>query len=316
MMGLAIHLVALFAAAALGTSLLVAAVVRFARARLGTLEPDAESRLMLAALAAPPFVGALVVAGVAFPHQWLGLSDHCIHHPGHLHLCFVHGAPMPNVVVGTFAAVACVYMVHRLGRALSRALRGALALRRVLSAARREGDLWVLPGDAPLAFTVGLARPAVVISEAVLAGGARWRVVLEHERAHAADRDPLLRWSAELLTAFHLPLLGTALLDRLREAQELGADDRAAEAVGCRLEVAETLVEWMRWNHGIREAGVGFHSGPFALRVQRLLDPAPCRPGPSIGGLLFSAALLATALGLGALSLHHAVETLFGLFFS
>jgi beta-lactamase regulating signal transducer with metallopeptidase domain len=174
----------------------------------------------------------------------------------------------------------------------------------------------VLPGDAPVAFTVGLASPAVVISEGVFADASRWCAVLAHERAHAADRDPLVRWLAEALTAFHLPPLGARLVAALREAQELAADEQAAVATGCRVEVAEALVDWMRWSHAAREAGVGFHSGPFAARVRRLLDPAPSRPGPSVRGLLLSGVTFGAALAVAAPSLHHAVETAFGLLFS
>lgn len=313
MIGLALHLIGLFAAVCVVASLLVGAAMHPARARVASLEPDARARLMLAALAAPPFFATLAVTGVALPHQWLGMTDHCIHHPGHLHICFVHGAPMPDALVAVSACIAAAYVLHRLGRSILNALRGALAVRRVLGAARRRGDVWVLPGEAPVAFTVGLARPAVVVSEAVLSRASRWRAVLEHERAHAADRDPFVRWAAEALTAFQVPPLGAALVSQLREAQELRADERAAEAVGCRIEVAETLVEWMRWSHASRDAGVGFDSGPFALRVRRLLDPEPARPGPSTRDLVWAAALLTVTLGLAAPSLHHAVETALGL---
>lgn len=316
MTSVALHLAALFTAASLGTSLLIGAGLRLARGGLASLEPAARARLMLAALAAPPFVATLVVVAVAFPHQWLGMPDHCLDHPGHLHLCFLHGAPAPDAAVIVVACLGAALIVGRLARAIVGALRAASAVRRVLSAARREGDLWVLPGRAPVAFTIGLTDPAVVISEAVFAEAGRWRAVLEHERAHATDRDPLTRWLAEALCAFHPPSLGAALVERLRDAQELGADQRAAEVVGSRIEVAEALVDWMRWSHTAREAALGFHSGPFALRVRRLLDPEPSRPGPSTLGLLSMGALLAAALGVAAPALHHAVETALGLLLS
>ena len=312
MISLALHLIALFAAVSLMTALLVGAAVRLADARVSSLDQAARARLMLALLAAPPFVATLVVAGVSFPHQWLGMVDHCLDHPGHLHLCFVHGAPPPGPVIGMLASIGALYLLVRLARPIVNAVRGGWAVRRLLGVARRQGDVWVLPNDAPMAFTVGLARPTVVVSDAVFGRASEWTVVLEHERAHVAGRHPLARWLAELLTAFHPPRLGASLARQLREAQELSADERAAAAVGSRIAVAEALLDWMRWNHAARDA-VGFHSGPLEVRVRRLLDPAPSRPGPSSRGLVCAAAFVATPLGLAAPSRHHAVETALGL---
>ncbi|MEQ9072507.1 MAG: M56 family metallopeptidase [Sandaracinaceae bacterium] len=265
---------------------------------------------------APLAVATLIVVGVAFPHQWLGLVDHCFDHPGHLHLCYVHGAPMPDLLVLCVGLLAAAWSVSRLCVSIAKAWRAVRALRRVLSAARLEGELWVLPGQVPMAFTVGLLSPLIIVSEAVASTSGRWRAVLEHERSHAESRDPLVRWLAETLTAFHAPGVGADLVSRLRDAQELAADERAADAIGCRIRVAETLVEWMRWSHAARESGVGFHSGPFALRVRRLLDPETYRSGPSGSRLLFAVGALVGVVALIALPLHHAVETVFGFLLS
>ncbi len=316
MINLAIHLVALFALTWFGTSLLASAAVWLLDARLLGLEPRARFRLILVALIAPLAVGGLVVLGVAFPHQWLGLGDHCLDHPGHLHLCFVHGAPTPPLFVVGFAGLAVAWSGQRLARATAHTWLGARALRRVVDAARLEGQLRVLPGRTPVAFTVGLLRPFVVVTESVVSNRERWGAVIEHERAHVAGRDPLVRWFAEILTAFHAPRCGEDLASRLRGAQELAADERAARAVGCRVEVAQTLIEWMRWSHAARDAGVGFDSGPFALRVLRLLDPGAYRSGPSTLELLAVAGVFVGASSLSAVPLHHAVETVLGLLLS
>lgn len=311
-MGLALHFAALFAMAWLGGSLLASAIVRSFEARLGSVEPQARLRLILAALSLPLAAGTVVVLGVALPHQWLGLVDHCFGHPGHLHLCFAHGTPLPSPLVLGFGVVTAAWSIHRLIASGRNAFSSARALRRVVDGARVEGDLRVLPGEMPLAFTAGLLSPCVVVSEAVASDPNRWCAVLEHERAHAEGRDPLVRWLAEALTAFHLPVLGAGLVARLREAQELAADETAAKALGCRIQVAETLVEWMRWSTTGQGVGLGFDSGPFALRVRRLLDPETYASGPSGQHLLVGAATLVAALSFITLPLHHAVETLFG----
>ena len=93
MTGLALHFAAIFFATAFGTSLLVSSTMRAVSGRVAALDPAAHARWLLAALAAPLGAATLVVSAVAFPHQWLGLADHCLDHPGHLHLCLVHGAP-------------------------------------------------------------------------------------------------------------------------------------------------------------------------------------------------------------------------------
>lgn len=311
-MGLILHLAALFAVVWLSTSLLVGALTRSLDAQLASLEPHARARLLLAALVAPLAAGIVVVMGIAFPHQWLGLVDHCLDHPGHLHLCVVHGAPIPHVIVFLLASLATLWTCLRLGTALNHAWRGARALGRVVEAARVEGELRILPGHTPMAFTVGLVSPFVVVSEAVASEPERWTAVLAHERSHVQRRDPLARWVAEALTAFHVPAVGAGLVARLRDAQELAADEAAAGALGCRIRVAETLVEWMRWRHASGDAGVGFHSGPFSLRVRRLLDAETYRRGPSSFELLLFSIALASTLCLAALPLHHAVETVFG----
>lgn len=314
MIDLAAHLIALFATVCLAVSLLVGVGIRLARRRMSELDQDARARLLLTALAAPAFVAALVMGAVSFPHQWLGMADHCLHHPGHLHLCLVHGAPAPSPIVLMLAGAGTLYILARLGRPVANAVRGRWATRRLLRAARREGDLWVLPGHAPVAFTVGLTRPVVVVSEAVLSGAREWNAVLEHERAHVAGRHPLARWLAELFTAFHLPHVGTALTRQLREAQELSADEQAAAAVGSRIAVAEALLDWTRWSHAAQDATVGFHSGPVEVRVLHLLnDPPTARPGPSSRRLVGAATLVALPLGVAAPAVHHAVETALGL---
>ncbi|MFK7990347.1 MAG: hypothetical protein AB8I08_30275 [Sandaracinaceae bacterium] len=123
-----------------------------------------------------------------------------------------------------------------------------------------------------------------------------------------------MRWLAALCTAFHAPGIGSELVAYLREAQEFAADDTSAHAVGSRILVAETLVEWMRWNHG--SDSVGFHSDPLAARVQRLLDPGQQVAGPSNSQLMTATAALVAAIALNMLPLHHAVETLLGIILS
>ena len=211
----------------------------------------------------------------------------------------------------SIALLGATWSSGRLSLSIAQSWGGALALRRVLGASRARGELRVLPGPAPVAFTAGLLSPHIVVSDAVLADAPRWQAVIEHERSHLKGRDPLVRWLAGALTAFHVPGVGAGLVARLRDAQEFAADETAAEAVGSRIQVAEALVDWTRWSHASR--GIGFHSGPLAARVHRLLDPELQASGPSSGQLVAVAVALVAAVSSIALPLHHTVETLLGL---
>lgn len=310
MIGLALHLFAIFAVAAFATSVLAGGLSRLSRAR--SFEPRARVTLALVALGAPLVVGLLVVVGIAMPHQWWGALDHCLDHPGHLHLCPVHGAPLPHGMVLGFAAGALTWMLLRLADALVRGWTGTRALRRVVGASRSHGDVRVVAGELPLAFTAGLLRPAVVVSEGVLEAAPRWRAVVEHERAHVARRDPLTRWIAGALASFHLPGLAAHLLDDLRDAQELAADDDAALAIGSRVQVAEALVDWLRWTRETPAAALGFHDGPLGERIRRLLHTPTEHAGPSPRAVALGAMLSALLVSLVTPSLHHVVETAFG----
>lgn len=321
-MGLALHLAVLLASVCIVTSIAVALCSRLFRASLERLEPRARVRVLFSFTALPALMGFAAVLAVLAPHQWFGGVDHCLHHPGHLHFCLVHGAHAPAAPVALVGVAWVMWCSWGSLRALGRAVRGARALRGVIEAARRvdvpsRTEVFALPSDSPVAFTAGMLRPRVVVSESVLTDLTRWRAVMEHERAHADARDPLVRWLASGLASFHVPWLGSRLTTALRDAQETAADESAAVAVGSRVEVAETLVEWMRWNHVGRalgvEAGVGFDSLTFQTRVERLLDAPVYRAGPSVRHLSSLLLAFGVVAAFHTFSLHHAAETVFGL---
>ncbi len=142
--------------------------------------------------------------------------------------------------------------------------RTAIALRTIVReqrwlARRRAADLTpgihLLASDTPLALTHGLRSPGIWISHALLAAlsDAEREVVIGHERAHAARRDPARLLVASITSTLQLPSVRAALLRELRVASEQACDARAAAEVGDRLRVASTL-----------------------LCVERLMQRAPC----------------------------------------
>ncbi len=321
-MGLALHLLALFALACVATSAVAYATLGRSHTALPSGGPRARAHALIAALAAPPVVGAALVAWVALPHQWLGLVDHCDDHPGHAHLCLLHGAPRPHPLVSALGCAALALVVARLVTAARGVLRAARVERSVRAGTTARGAVRVLASDEPIAFTTGVLEPFVVVSAGVAAAPERWRAVIAHEQAHAAARDPLMRAIALALRAFHVPGFGEALVRRLCDEQELAADEASAAAIGSRIEVAETLVAWMGWTRSASRARTGdalvasrFDSGPFERRVHALLEaPAATSAGAAASRLRISlAAGLVLALSAAAPIIHHGIETLFGL---
>lgn len=133
----------------------------------------------------------------------------------------------------------------------------------------------------PAAFTIGLFRPRIVVSEAVVEAltEAELDALLLHEAAHARRRDPLrlviAGFCRDLL--FFLPVSYT-LFRCIGEAQEWAADDAAAATAGP-LEVASALLAFVklagrRAEDGLVPAAAG--ADPEA-RIRRLLDVPEAR---------------------------------------
>ena len=96
----------------------------------------------------------------------------------------------------------------------------------------RVGLVRVLHMPGEVAFTLGVFRPQIYLSEAVWAG-AHCSAVLAHERAHRQARHPLLLAVARLSARvwWYLPLAWGALLECELTA-ELCADEAAVRAAG------------------------------------------------------------------------------------
>lgn len=134
----------------------------------------------------------------------------------------------------------------------------------------------VLSSPRPLAFTVGLWHPQIVVSEGLVArlSGAELRAVLFHERSHAHRRDPLrllvVRFLADAL--WFLPVARSLARDFV-DAVEKSADDWAVEATRQPVELAAALVKAAKG--GVAQAVLAGTSlaGNLSVedRVERLL---------------------------------------------
>jgi hypothetical protein len=155
-----------FALSALALSMASAAawgpVQRFA-VRLS----PASGALVLAAFGTLPVAGAIVITAACFVPSLIGL-DHCItHDDSHAHFCFNHGAN-GGVLATVLAAAVAVAIAALVVRAIHVAVRSARVASRLDGWLIDSGGHAVLACDRPVALTVGLVRPRVVVSSALV----------------------------------------------------------------------------------------------------------------------------------------------------
>ncbi len=170
-----------------------------------------------------------------------------------------------------------------------------------------------LGGDGPLLLTVGLWRPRIVASRALVdrLSPAELRAALAHEMAHVAHRDPLLGAGLMGLRAllFFNPAVQVVARAAVQE-MERRADDVAVRATGAPEALVRGLLTGYREGEGRRMTARGW---PGLDSLGRLLDrfrvraiDARCRrllrgaqePAPPHGGvrLGLTAATLAALL--------------------
>jgi beta-lactamase regulating signal transducer with metallopeptidase domain len=220
---------------------------------------------------------------------------------------------------GTLVLVAALWVALRLVQV---AAQTAIALWRTRCASRlldqaaeiRDGAR-VYEAATPMAFVLGVFRPRIFASSALFEQPrAVVDAVVAHERVHVEQRDPLWRALGIALSALHLPGVGGALVERLKSAQESGADLRAAASLpGGRLQVAEALVALARCV--VRPVGslaLRFADGDVRSRVMSLLESNVRHHAWLPRVLLLLAFGIVAAFVLSAPAVHHALETILG----
>ncbi|MFN3648230.1 MAG: M56 family metallopeptidase [Armatimonadota bacterium] len=248
-----------------------AALVGLALARLvrrwlpeGRTQPRADWPVYL------PILAVLVVpVAAAFHPSGPGLLSawHALWHSVQQALLRVHEIHVAlhaaNLALLGLFSVLVVRLVFRLSR--QHAFGAALA-QAVVRLPGEERPVYRLPSSWPGCFTLGVARPRIVITSAL------WEqldpeelaVVLAHEEAHLRRRDRLVETSLACFYAL-VPLPGTGrLLRDWRRSAERACDAHAAAVVSSREDVAATL-----------------------LRVAQLSQPMP---GPLVGASAFAEA--------------------------
>jgi Zn-dependent protease with chaperone function len=286
--------------------------------------PERRHRTFVALAMAPSILALAVFSAALLPplvSLFVPSLDHCLEHDDHhFHLCFRHipaaltsglaqGLALGSVVAGSVALL----------RASVRARRRARAWRSLLLTSRYEPGLGahVVALATPLAFTAGLWRPRVFVSQALVhdSDPETLAIVLAHEHAHARRRDVLV---AEL-TAWGLGLFARRARVRLQAelalSAERAADECAARASGDRLAVAAAIIHLAQ--HAAVAPPLGFARASFGAgnidaRVAALMAP----PAAATGRALAWGVVGATTVGMLAAAgpLHHLIESLVGRF--
>ena len=286
----------------------------------------------------PPIGGALVVLlgfGSALLDAWRVTPDHCgdttTHQP---YLCWPH--PIATTAMSGTETLAILLLILALASVLWRAARwldgrwrlevlvsmGASAdetafrHRLAVGGGAWPGPITVIRSDAPICGVSGVRRPRLFVSTAIAERltPAEIAVVVAHERAHVARRDPLRRLLAHLLLVAHAPGLGRRAFEAWSLAAEMACDRAAARSCGSSVAVAETLVRYRRAFAGPPAAPVPVTVIAFAdaedleARVRGLIAP-PIRARKGAARRRLPWLLLALALAL-APGLHVGLESL------
>lgn len=309
-------------AIAVGGGLLMGPIVPRVTAMLKPLSPDSESRwLRLLALSPLLMAGPASLLVVVVGSGGLWQPHHCDTHGGaHLHLCFSH-PPALGTQGWVLLAIPLGFALWRLARFIRGALHTRRLLRTVLMNAQPEQWGHVIPDvRAPVAFTVGITRPLILVSEGLVDAltAPELKVVIAHERAHAARRDLLWRrlicWGS-----WPWPRGARRALDEAHTlACERACDELAAEAAGGRVQVAQTLLRIARLAAPsptrLAKLGFAFSEAAVVARVEALLAPSPTQrlpPNPLVLGWLTVVVVFVVASD----PIHHAIESLYGFLF-
>jgi len=180
-------------------SLATAVIYPWARSRVLRRPPVERVGLVLAWIALPLLSAVTLTVACVLPslaqllvHE---VVDHCVAHSDHhVHLCLVH-QPAGGGSPGAWLALAVLAVIGlRAAMRAARSLRSAhRAIEPLLARAENDGERrigWVRCA-LPMALTVGLVRPRVLVSDALREQlpGHLLEAVIAHERAHQRRRD-------------------------------------------------------------------------------------------------------------------------------
>lgn len=275
------------------------------------LEPPRSARVLMALALLPAVLSLSLTVLVATPalQPWL-ITAHCHPNIG----CGYHSpaalAPPALAVLGLLSFLLLALQVDRRIRTVREHAQVLRRLGRHAQSPIAERPYGLIDHPQPLAFTTGLLRPQVWLTQGLVGrlGDEALAIVLAHEIAHQRRRDPLRHLVAGLARIWPRPCV---LLSDLYQASEHVADRSAAHLHGHR-RVAETLIQVQRLAQGpCSSASTAFADGDLQDRIHRLLLP-PAQPAPMGARLVLFVLLLVGTVFLCIEPLHHLSEWLMG----
>jgi hypothetical protein len=312
--------------------------------------PVARARVYIAALVVPPVASAWLVCASLFPALWLGeemwAREHTDGHSAHLLNAFTvvvdpmlgYAAitfTMLSLLVATWAAWRAHFRVGRLVEGLEIGAEPAPAesVREVEAVCRRHGiAVGLAPSNYPFSFVWGYLRSKLIVSTGLLNALTREELVavLEHEVAHHARRDNLLKWALTVCRYATPAFPLTARLYRwLNEQIEMICDEVAVRREASPVDLAGALVRLKRLTLAVGQRApqlpgskfLGAEGEGFERRVTRALSLAeepPVADADSLsrscvrtafaGGVVFALSLI-TLFFTAPLAIHRAVES-------
>ena len=323
--------------------------------------PQANSvaRIYGLAVVLPPVASLWLVAAAFLPRLWLTPEEFAAAHTGTDHQLHLLGeitiALQPLLgyamlafigVVAIFAICSNAYGSWRVGRVIRQLDMRAAApppeqVALVNAVAGNAGlSVGLVMSDYPLSFVWGFRHSKLILSSGLLRtlNAAELTGVLEHETAHHARRDNLIKLLLSLCSYSSLAFPLSRLIVGWRAAEvEMICDEVAAARTSEPLEIAEALVKLRRQTMAghvsselaptaaILSSFVSNSALIFQRRVGRLLTlvDAPVselshgsKPSVAPGTWLFASSLLTllAILLLDPLFVHHAAEAVIQIF--
>lgn len=309
----------------LATSVLLKGGMLLVRDRLRAVGPWAERRAAALALALPPIIGLAMTLVLGANSAWAlyAGTDHCLDHPHHLHLCWVHGTLWVKspLAVGSLGFLLTFAMARSAGilRMHARARSTVRSLMEVGESADGAARVFIVPSADHFAFTAGIFKPTIFVSRLAwdkLAPQER-EALIAHEQAHIAHGDIWKRTVLSILGALGAPVLSRKAIEIFELASERLCDSNASRLVGKPSIVAGAILALAgpRAAHSVSAAAAHAATCEVTDRIHFLFEHGPSGQlaGERLGLALVLASAASIAAGiLFAESLHHILETILG----
>lgn len=203
------------------------------------------------------------------------------------------------------------------------ALNSALALAQVSAQqSATQQHFYSLPLTTPTAFTAGFLAPKVYISTALQQrlNSNELDIILQHEMAHVAARDPLFKVLFAALARFFPAATAMLLMQQYTLLTEQLADSKVVKHHDS-LDVAQTLINVARMQRDNATSHINvmrktaqlnyFADDHISVRVERLIQPVSASSKPAVGLSCLLLAVIPLLTTSTVDSLHHVIETFF-----